>query len=91
MIKTYQHKPITMEAIQFDGENFNEIIEFIGDIPYYTSNVNGKLHNIGLTSDDEIFWFKRNCWVSKQGGVCYPHENSFENWLRRNCVELEQK
>ena len=37
MFKKYRKKPVIIEAIQFDGENFKEIISFVGD----------KAHRIG--------------------------------------------
>ena len=37
MIKKYVKKPIEVEAVQFDGENWNELFEFTGNDTEKTS------------------------------------------------------
>lgn len=91
MIRSYRHKPIEIKALQFDGENFDEIIDFIGNAQmYYIGYCRKKINRIGLVNDGDIFWLTRNCWVSRQNSICHPHKNTFEGWLHFNCEELKE-
>lgn len=91
MIKKYKHKPIVIEAIQFDGENFEEIIDFIHPMQgYYAEYFRRKISRIGFPDEDGIFWLTRNCWISKNGGMCYPHESSYESSLYANYEEIKE-
>lgn len=91
MIKKYKYKPIVIEAIQFDGKNFEEIINFIHPMQgYYAEYYRREISRIGFSDDDGIFWLTRNCWVSKRDGLCSAHESSFESFLCASCEEIKE-
>ncbi len=41
MIQQIRKKPITVEAIQYDGHNHDEIVEWTGRVAYIKSHVGG--------------------------------------------------
>jgi len=57
-IKKYRKKPIVIEAIQFDGNNYDETMKF-GDNnfmqPFFVKNVNPNEINGELVNDPTIF------------------------------------
>lgn len=48
MIKIYQKKPVRIEAIQYTGDNFDEIKEFVGDSYYENVDEHHLTLNIGI-------------------------------------------
>ena len=48
MIKIYQKKPVLIEAIQYTGDNFDEIKEFVGDSYYENVDEHHLTLNIGI-------------------------------------------
>lgn len=48
MIKIYQKKPVRIEAIQYTGDNFDEIKEFVGDSYYENVDERHLTLNIGI-------------------------------------------
>ena len=70
MIKTYRKRPFEVEAIQYDGENMNEVIKFCKDereIELYL----GWALKLNITVNNETV-FKGDYVVKDENGEFYP-------------------
>ena len=88
-MKKYRHKPTVIEVIQFDGENYQEVIDFIGPHQaYYTENHLGIISNIGIAGDGPICWLAKNHWISREDGFCTSHTDDFAERLAEDYEEM---
>lgn len=72
MIKKYKKKLIIVEAVQFDGENFYEVISFVGD------NAHRSGDKIVIETTKGTFEASRNDYIVKDvNGACYPYKPDF--------------
>lgn len=72
MIKKYRKKLITVEAVQFDGENFDEVISFVGD------DANRSGDKIVIETNKGTFEVSRNDYIVKEvNGAFYPYKPEF--------------
>ncbi len=89
-MKRYRHKPIVIEVIQFDGKNYQEVIDFIGfHQAYYVENHLGAISNLGIASSGPICWLTKNCFISRQYGLCAVHADNFDEFLDESYDEIE--
>lgn len=72
MIKKYRKKLITVEAVQFNGENFDEVISFVGEDAhrmgdrFVIDTIKGTLE---IAKNDYI--------VKEVNGACYSYKPDF--------------
>ena len=72
MIKTYRKKLITIEAVQFNGENFDEVISFVGDDAYRMGD------KIVIETNKGTLEASRNDYIVKEvNGAYYPCKPDF--------------
>ena len=84
MIKKYKHKPTEIEAVQFNGDNLDEVIEFIGITGDYLIEKNNNHYTICQRGKENISLFV-NCYVVKKDNKIDVQSN-----LLRDYEEIPQ-
>ena len=67
MVKTYRKKPIEVRALQYDGENYADIVAFVGN--------NGTRKNVGTlvyTPEGWVPFVKGDYIIRGVAGEYYP-------------------
>lgn len=69
----FRKKPVVVEAIQWNGDNFNEICNFVGEDLEYNANGTGKPQELIIHTLEGEHYALINDWIIRGvKGECYP-------------------
>ncbi len=72
MVKNYTKRPVTIQAVQYTGDNIDEIIDFVGEENMFISSFSGIENHYIKTLEGNHFMSKGDYVIRGVEGEFYP-------------------